>query len=629
MRHFHLSGTPSKMEADLMMLRYRGYIHFKPHYIEPGSSLGFENVVLVSKESQKFKMNALTFASLSHFCCQILKGTEEAANGNFYIQTEFSALELYKICTFAISGQIFGYQTEAELQQDVNVKQLFQTIGVNIISLNFNSRSGLEQWWKQYEVKEEIDSKCNENKAGSREAASELLGIDEIKKLIEIKEEKNEGLYGSETMEIEVRPPVADYEYSESEDFKGNNFYDENEWPYQGEDEPLKAPQKRKKLAKKKSSSKKAKFKEPESGMVGKDNLFWFPQEDSLRNSQCKYQCNLCVRSFNVKSDFNQHVRRHTAKCEDDRYFCFYCEGYVAFKREMALRQHIQENHKDNQTILKCPYCDKTYRYRDSASRLQEHIQLNHTNESKQCASCGGEYTSREAMKEHQKKAGIFHDTKCRVCPDFQAKTWEENLKHLNSHHHGEMQHKCGFCPAYFAYTNHRQKHHEVCEEKYKQMSETDKNNWDKRKEKSVCPHCAKKLTKGYMQKHINSEHGTHQIKCTHPGCTFIIRHPTAVKDHMITVHSSHTCEICGWVGKQKKHLVRHKISVHTDSDKKPFKCEVCNKGFHCSNSLRDHINTHTGAKPYKCPECGQGFGSQGTMRGHLRAVHLGLKRNK
>ena len=83
-----------------MMLRYRGYIHFKPHYIEPGSSLGFENVVLVSKESQKFKMNALTFASLSHFCCQILKGTEEAANGNFYIQTEFSALELYKICTF-------------------------------------------------------------------------------------------------------------------------------------------------------------------------------------------------------------------------------------------------------------------------------------------------------------------------------------------------------------------------------------------------------------------------------------------------------------------------------------------------------------------------------------------------
>ena len=57
MRHFHLSGTPSKMEADLMMLRYRGYIHFKPHYIEPGSSLGFENVVLVSKENQKFKMN--------------------------------------------------------------------------------------------------------------------------------------------------------------------------------------------------------------------------------------------------------------------------------------------------------------------------------------------------------------------------------------------------------------------------------------------------------------------------------------------------------------------------------------------------------------------------------------------
>ena len=45
---------------------------------------------------------------------------------------------------------------------------------------------------------------------------------------------------------------------------------------------------------------------------------------------------------------------------------------------------------------------------------------------------------------------GAFHDGKCRVCPDFEAFVWSDNLKHFNEVHNGEVQYKCGFCPKYF-----------------------------------------------------------------------------------------------------------------------------------------------------------------------------------
>ena len=33
----------------------------------------------------------------------------------------------------------------------------------------------------------------------------------------------------------------------------------------------------------------------------------------------------------------------------------------------------------------------------------------------------------------------------------------------------------------------------------------------------------------------------------------------------------------------------------------KPYKCDVCGKGFNGNGSLQNHIRTHTGDKPYKC----------------------------
>ena len=53
-------------------------------------------------------------------------------------------------------------------------------------------------------------------------------------------------------------------------------------------------------------------------------------------------------------------------------------------------------------------------------------------------------------VESHVVAMGKMHDTKCRICPDFEAKSWSDNLKHFNEMHGGEVQYKCGLCPRYF-----------------------------------------------------------------------------------------------------------------------------------------------------------------------------------
>jgi DNA-directed RNA polymerase subunit RPC12/RpoP len=92
--------------------------------------------------------------------------------------------------------------------------------------------------------------------------------------------------------------------------------------------------------------------------------------------------------------------------------------------------------------------------------------------------------------------------------------------------------------------------------------------------------------------------------------------------DRKDTCTKPYKCDICGKGFSQNGNLQTH-IRTHTAD--KPYKCDRCGKGFSVNSNLQKHIRTHTGDKPYKCDICGKGFSQNGDLQTHIR-THTGDK---
>lgn len=106
--------------------------------------------------------------------------------------------------------------------------------------------------------------------------------------------------------------------------------------------------------------------------------------------------------------------------------------------------------------------------------------------------------------------------------------------------------------------------------------------------------------------------------------CDKVFNNSISLKQHMI-VHSSKKpfqCKSCGKSFKRSSTLSTHML-IHSDT--RPFECHFCGKRFHQKSDMKKHTYIHTGEKPHQCSFCGKSFSQSSNLITHCRK-HKGFK---
>jgi len=106
--------------------------------------------------------------------------------------------------------------------------------------------------------------------------------------------------------------------------------------------------------------------------------------------------------------------------------------------------------------------------------------------------------------------------------------------------------------------------------------------------------------------------------------CEKVFNNSISLKQHMI-VHSNKKpfqCKACGKSFKRSSTLSTHML-IHSDT--RPFECQFCGKRFHQKSDMKKHTYIHTGEKPHQCSFCGKSFSQSSNLITHCRK-HKGFQ---
>ncbi|XP_053694379.1 zinc finger protein 91-like [Sabethes cyaneus] len=350
--------------------------------------------------------------------------------------------------------------------------------------------------------------------------------------------------------------------------------------------------------------------------------------ENEISNKPIKYQCEFCLKTFEIALVYVVHKRIREQK---QFYQCRLCDFVI--DSESRLKNHmlhneqhakffnvIREDVSDRYDAVQLPgvRCCGCGDYFDNDASLLEHSRTVHPRDHNKdglkrgqiCVICDKRCYNKSEVESHQRKNSSTIRYYCKLC-EFETPSEARMLKHLYSSIHnqsfpsievknvevgfgkaGTLRYCCfDRCNMPFCDANKLQDH-------------VNSTHLDK-KESNVS---ASQTTVDIASKW--------QCDC----CYRFFRTATLLKQHQFNQREprSYVCSICGAAKHNRTALTAHEMK-HTGE--RPYACNVCDKRFASQTILTSHMKCHV-PKQYQCNECGEKFARGENLKRHIRHRH-------
>ncbi|KAJ8973764.1 hypothetical protein NQ317_017566 [Molorchus minor] len=347
-------------------------------------------------------------------------------------------------------------------------------------------------------------------------------------------------------------------------------------------------------------------------------------------NKDCFY-CNICGKSCQEKSEFEDHYATHFYKCK----IC-----WAVFTNMDVLNSHRKQAHGAS---VDDPKPVKT-RLKNSPSlnKNENDFKADSLSEESEAECDNSQLVEEEEVDDPGNGEDCNGDSKrkqpwspkvCKEC----GKSYKTNYKlaeHMRKHT-GEKPYQCKSCEKAFrskiGLAQHEAKHTGTLKLTSSNItsnftSELDNNSICRKGSMTIHAQHAEKVfnVKSYLMVHQRVHSDIKPYPCT--TCSQNFKTKQSLLDHT-NRHlgvKPYMCDICGR-GFITKGLCRAHQKVHSGLDNRKYSCKICNKMFVSKSYLQTHLRIHTGEKPFMCEVCGKGFLTRVDLKIHS-TMHTGEK---